>query len=184
MSNTALTTAGQLGGLLFGKGRKTVALQQRADVVVGRAVTLPPYPQAQRHVIPDAPPLEKLIPLGHEAHVGRAVEVDDAAAELFQPGDGAQQRGFAAAGRAYQADKFAILQVEGHVPHRLHLPVGGLIAGGGMTEMYAHILCDLLLGILRRKNSPGPFYATAVMTCHAPQASSADSAACTALPAK
>ena len=120
-------------------------------MVVGRVVPLPLYPQAQRYVVPDAPPFKELVALGHKAHVGRAVEVDGAAAESFQPGDGTQQRGLAAAGRAHQADEFSVLQVEGHVPYRLHLPVGGLIAGGGMTEMYAHILSDLLSGILGKR---------------------------------
>ena len=97
-------TAGELAGPLFGKGRQPIALQQPGHVGIGRRVLLTTDRQPQRHVVPYIPPLEKLVPLGHKADLWRcalyrpAVDLDDAAAEGLQTGNGAEQGGFAAAG--------------------------------------------------------------------------------------
>ena len=125
-------------------------------MVIGGAPSLPLHRQTQRHVVPDALPLKQLIPLGHEPDAagrpcyGYARYLDGAAGQRLQPGDSPQQRGFAAAGRPHQTDELPLRHVKGYVAYRLHLPVGGLIAGGSMTEMYAHKTCDLLSQKMRR----------------------------------
>ena len=71
---------------------------------IGRRVLLTTDRQPQRHVVPYIPPLEELVPLGHKADFWRralyrpAGDLDSAAAEGLQPGNGAEQGGFAAAG--------------------------------------------------------------------------------------
>ena len=61
--------AGELGGPLLSEVRQPVALQQLPDMGLPLRRILTPYRQAQRHVAPDAAPLEQLVPLGHEAHL-------------------------------------------------------------------------------------------------------------------
>ena len=149
--------AGQLAGPLSRKARQLVAVQPLPHVVIGGAPSLALHRQTQRYVVPHALPLKQLIPLGHEPHAAGgarhrlARHVDGTAGQRLQPGDSAQQRGLAAAGGPHQTDELPLRHVKGYVAYRLHLPVGSLIAGGSMTEMYAHKTCDLLSQKIRRE---------------------------------
>ena len=56
---------------------------------------------------------------------GLAPQLNGAGGELLQPGDGPQERGFAAAGGPHDADKFPLGHGEGHIRQSRHLPVYG-----------------------------------------------------------
>ena len=143
-------TAGQLPRPLIPEGPQAVALQQAPDPGLVFRRILPPDGQSQGHIVPDAPPGEQLVLLGHEAHLGRgapqglSVHGDLPAGQGLQPRQDGQQRGFAAAGGAHDAAELPLLHVQGHVPQGLHLPVRCLVHKGGVQEMYHHFRVFLL----------------------------------------
>ena len=134
---------GELGGPAPGKARQAVALQQPPYGGPVGLIVQPPELQAQDHIFPDAAPLEKAVPLGHEAQAavgapeGLAPQLNGAGGELLQPGDGPQKRGFAAAGGPHDADKFPLGHEEGHIRQSSHLPLVGLVAPHGDHWVHA-----------------------------------------------
>ena len=154
--------AGELGGPLLSEVRQPVALQQLPDMGLPLRRILAPYRQAQRHVAPDAAPLEQLVPLRHEPHLPGgaahrfALQLHPAAGERLQPRQRRQQGGFSAAGGTHDAAKFPLLHIEGDIPQRLHLPVRGLVHEGGVQELYHHIRPPLPLGIAPGSENVSP----------------------------
>ena len=130
----ALThAAGELSGPLVGEIFEPVALQQRQDPGAVFRRILPPHLQAQHHVVQNGAPFKQLVALGHQPDAGRgsgdrlAVQRDRAAVQLFQPGDGTQQGGLAAAGGTHDTAQLPLFHFQGNVPQGLHLSVVGLI---------------------------------------------------------
>ena len=101
-----------------------------ADLFFGRAFGLGQYGQTEGDVVKHVHVAEEGVVLEHEtdfalAHMlggdVLAVKEDVAAVGVFQSGDDAQERGFAAAGRAEQGNEFAGGDVEVDVFQRVEV---------------------------------------------------------------
>jgi hypothetical protein len=118
-------TARQLGREAVGQPVQLHQLQQvvhlGTDDLFRRPLAARLHAQAESHVVEHAHVAEQRVVLEHEAdvafaHMGvggvLAVEQHAAAVRRLEPGDDAQQRGLAAAGRAQQRDQLAGREIE------------------------------------------------------------------------
>ena len=124
--------AGELVRIGFGEVGELHEFEQffdfGADLFFGRAFGLGQYGQTESDVVKHVHMAEKGVVLEHEADFAfahmlggyvLAVKENLAAVGVFQSGDDAQERGFAAAGRAEQGNEFAGGDVEVDVFQRV-----------------------------------------------------------------
>ena len=125
-------TAGELVRIVFGEVGELHEFEQffdfGTDLFFGRAFGLGQYGQTEGDVVKHVHVAEKGVVLEHEADFTLAymlggdvlpIKENLATVGVFQPGDDAQERGFAAAGRAEQGNEFAGGDVEVDVFQRV-----------------------------------------------------------------
>ena len=143
---------GELLRVAVGQPVELYQFQQRvhppADVGLGRPAAARHDPQPEGHVLEDGHVVEQRVVLEHEAHAPRlrvgmggigAMKEHTATVGLLQPGDDAQQRGLARAGRPQQRHQRAGRNVQRDVV----ADHGGAEALVQMIDQDAHVGCGM-----------------------------------------
>ena len=164
-------TPGELLWVAVGQPVELHQLQQRmhppADVGLGRPAAARHDPQPEGHVFEDGHVVEQRVVLEHEAHAPRlrvgmggigAMKEHAATVGLLQPGDDAQKRGLARAGRPQQRHQRAGRNVQRDVV----ADHGGAEALVQMIDQDAHVGCGMSATYCQgRPRAPDPSRAEA-----------------------